>query len=215
MPLPIVFKVDPYTSLTNENAVSLHNHILGQCLRVKNHAIIYIPKNASSLLRTCISNNKAVPACWYDFNVREFWVILRDPFERWISGTVEHLKEFSINDYNEASTRAKLIYIDQHTAPQIWFLKGCFTSGKKINYVYLNKDGLNLVDSKLKIFSSKYSNSIPPKVHHTYTDDSKKFYVDMVHKILTDNPSLPESIKKFYSEDYKLINEHLPGYSIN
>jgi len=123
------------------------------------NTIVYIsiPKNASSFVSTLlfdnkwnlfindnnhiITNNTNIPTN----NVQECFVILRDPFTRWISGITQYLASFefetTLNEQEIATDLnisqetlnilCDIIDVDDHTLPQYYFYKDLYPSVQK------------------------------------------------------------------------------------
>ena len=119
-------------------------HNLGECWSDNRLTFIHIPKNASSSVKGFLINHR-----FRDYNTLqdtpEYFVVLRDPIERWLSG----MAEYQINSNNLNMPNQEIIdtiTFDDHTELQTYFLQNLPIENKTIflkcdvNFTYtLNK----------------------------------------------------------------------------
>lgn len=185
-----------------------------------NIGYIPIPKNASWFMRLFLGLNIG----WdpyhndtsYIFNYEKekrdkFIVVLRDPYERWISGVLEYVRfthdAVSWESKHVLDFICHRIVLDDHTEPQVNFIEGLDTENiiffkvdKNLEYNLSNF----LITSKLLIGDVI---KIPPPTTNRQEDDSKK--TNLIYHLelfLKNNPERVDRIKNFYRPDYDLIN---------
>lgn len=179
------------------------------------YAYIPIPKNASSYLKIFFESGWG----WtYDFNYYEnsnkkFIVCLRDPINRWLAGVVEYF--FREHPYMvlEGETFLKFIcqrvIFDEHTIPQVNFIDGLDDS----NLIFIKFN--DSIGSTIDKFVTEHFNDSDWKTRKLALsidkNDSNKHIIKQTNlenlkTFLQENPKLIYNIKKFYKEDYDLIN---------
>lgn len=169
-----------------------YNYPIGDCSRHNNDAFIWIPKNGSSTLRSIFGSTIHN---YRDFDVDTYWVILRDPVDRWKSGVAEYIyrnpeKEQKVFDYID------LLRFDGHGLPQTTYLQ--YTGRTKYIDIedsdwvanIINTTGIQIDTSDLYDNSTK---SKPRKVE----------IASKLEDIITD--SLIDEVKEYYRADIDLI----------
>ena len=170
-----------------------YKYPIGDCSRHNNDAYIWIPKNGSSTLRSIFGSTIHN---YNNFDVDTYWVILRDPVDRWKSGVVQYIyrhpeKEQKVFDY------IHLLRFDGHTLPQTTYLQ--YTGRTKYIDIedpdwvanIINTTGMQIDTSNLYDNSTK---SKPRKVEIT----------NKLEDIITD--SLIDEVKEYYRADIELID---------
>lgn len=170
-----------------------YKYPIGDCSRHNNDAFIWIPKNGSSTLRSIFGSTIHN---YNDFDVDTYWVILRDPVDRWKSGVAEYIyrnpeKEQKVFDY------IHLLRFDGHGLPQTTYLQ--YTGRTKYIDIedpdwvtnIINTTGIQINTSDLYDNSTK---SKPRKVEIT----------NKLEDIITD--SLIDEVKEYYRADIELID---------
>lgn len=190
------------------------NHIFGECMSLSNIQYMYvnIPKNASSWTR-----NNLLRYNWefYNYHTDDLYhkhaiIVLRDPIERWLSGIAEYMylyhrnidpAHFSKSFFNLVFDR---IAFDDHTEKQVLFF----------NELNLNNCTFFYCDVKYKEY---IRNFISKKIGNTYffstlhehvTNESleRKKFRQIFSKALHENSKYLINLKKYFNDDYKLIN---------
>ena len=103
-----------------------YKHAPYLCTLDNKDAIVWIPKNASSLIRLAYYRRHGEDSNWRGIDWRkhridQFHVILRDPYKRWISG----MQEFYLHNQDKEEMildTIEKIEFDEHTVPQSDFL---------------------------------------------------------------------------------------------
>ena len=169
-----------------------YSHQLGLCTKVKNDAIVWIPKCGSSVLRlysqTAFNYN--------DSNFEKYWVLLRDPYFRWKSGIYEYWWRHQDKEEEILDTINKIEF-DEHTVPQTKFL----TFAGPAEYFMLEFNGLEKLNNHLKLF-----NTIP-----TANVSSTNIFKLMFSKKLDSALSKPliNTVNEYYHDDYMLIKNNV------
>ena len=161
-----------------------------------------IPKVCSSSIMSMIDGESELGSeCDYDPVIHKKPVmIIRDPVSRWLSGTLEFLKKFKVDDISSFLNQDVFeIGFDRHTAPQTWFLPYNLAWDKIeiINYtptvlaemqVNGHFTGLNIEFRNPTMGDTK--KEILPKLMERYSD-----------------PDFIMRIQDFYRRDYELISQ--------
>ena len=162
------------------------------CSRHNQDAYIWIPKNGTSTLRSIFGTTVHD---YTKFNVETFWVILRDPIDRWKSGIVEYIRN---NPSMEQLVfdRIHQIRFDGHTAPQTEYLQ--YTGRTK--YILLEDPDwvANIINNtNIQIDTSTlYDNA-------TKSNPRKVEITNKLEDVITE--SLIDKVTKYYAEDIDLI----------
>jgi len=173
-----------------------------------NIGYIPIPKNASSFMREILAKNLN----WvkeYDYKSHprsQYYIILRDPFERWLAGVAQYITNHDYLNYTNDKILQFIcnhIQFDQHTELQINFLRGLHTND--MVFFPFNKNLSMLL--KLHIMKNEgISNYIDVNNINISNNDPAKFKLKTaLREYLNKNPKYLQPIKDYYSEDYKLI----------
>jgi hypothetical protein len=170
----------------------LYKHQLGSCTKVKNNAIVWIPKCGSSVLRHYNSNQFN----YYDINFEKYWVLLRDPYFRWKSGICQYWLN-NQNKEEEILDTINKIEFDEHTVPQTKFLT--FTGPAE--YFMLESNGLQLLNERLKLFH------IIPIVNASSADMFKLMFLKTLDSALS--KPLINTVNEYYHDDYMLIKNNV------
>ena len=168
----------------------LHEHEFGQCSRVNDNALIWIPKNASESIRHLGFKHDN----FNSFEVKEYWAILRDPFSRWKSGILQLLNK-KPHKINSVFDNLERVEFDVHTVPQSNFLP----IGVNINFVPMNSVGIKRLEKKLKLLPLENNNS-------SKEDINKVPILTKLEKHIT--PKIIERVKEYYAKDYYLLDKH-------
>jgi len=172
----------------------LHPKLNGICSRWNQDAFIWIPKNASSNLRHIFGEKRHNIK---NFDVKTYWVILRNPFPRWISGVLEFLikhpeyREYVYDNIDE-------IGFDHHTIPQHLYLD--FNYQQNTFFLHIDSDnwlGKIAETTNLNLDLSLNLNSSSHEPH-------KEILLTNLSKLIT--PQLKNRVKEFYYEDMILID---------
>jgi hypothetical protein len=191
--------VDPY-------AFNWTAHWAG-CSRFNNDAFVWIPKNASSTLRFLFPDGNA---CFHDFDVETYWVILRDPILRWKSGVIEYISFCSSSKVNPTDVKGRLEWVldnidqiefDEHTASQTSFLK--YTGNTRY------------IDMKKNFWVHKLINELglPHKPEFggqlkMNTTSGNRYKEEIKHSIdSVMSTAFENRLREYYSEDFKLIEQ--------
>lgn len=189
---------------------NIYSHLIGGCTRIYNDALVNIPKNASTLIVNW-SHEQTDPniiseANYLDFEVDKYYVLIRDPFDRWISGVTEYY--YRQNKQNKVEIkdlfdRIDMIEFDEHTAPQYQFLNFDYT--KNTVFVPMNKKGIHYLNKKFL----KYPHH-PKKVWESASIDTKVRIQRLLLEKVQKQPSLKDKVMIFYKQDYKIIENYFP-----
>jgi nicotinamide riboside kinase len=189
----------------------LANHRPG----VERFLYVVIPKNASSFVTDGLRNMGWSSAYYQEIykpnRNQKVLVILRDPYQRWISGMVQYLSMYH-GDTIKSITKdifellVDKVVFDDHTELQSYYLNGIDTN----DCVFLNaKDNIRGWLNKTLI--EKFSENNTPFIdigllNNSQLDYSHKFFKEELLKNLNNNISAVEKIKSYYKKDYDLIN---------
>jgi len=179
--------------------------------------IIYagIPKNASSYVGSLLFANAwkiflnnentfiTTSSKYNTINVQNLLVILRDPFERWVSGISQYLTSINISDINSVYNMIfDIVGFDDHTLPQYHFFNDIHSSLPRTYFMVNDK-----LSNTLK---QHYSLSVsPPELSYKLPNDSTQHRKKLERNIieyLNDKPHLITHIKEYYKIDYDIIN---------
>jgi len=171
----------------------IYNHISAGT-RIHDDVIIWIPKNASSTIRT-LGNKIHYPID--DFIPRKNIIFLRNPYLRWKSGVVEYMFR-NRNKIRYVLENIDKIEFDEHTVPQTRFF-----NVNADNNVYYNLDFWGM-----KRFATEYKfwqNTPIPNENQTITTHKKHKFMEKLDCVIT--KELQDKIKEHYFEDYKIIEQ--------
>jgi hypothetical protein len=159
---------------------------------INNDAVIWIPKNASSLLRTYDPKRYLCT----DYIVNNYIVFLRDPYLRWKSGVSEYFIRHEADGEYILDNIAKIEF-DEHTVPQSNFIpfKG------KYRYFDLDNGGLIHFNKLYKVWEETVI------LHASAESSAKMDFMDKIESAVSKH--LAKKIKEYYADDYSLITEKL------
>ena len=172
------------------NSFFYYEHEFGQCSRVNDNALIWIPKNASESIRHLGFKHDN----FNSFEVKEYWAILRDPFSRWKSGILQLLNK-KPHKINSVFDNLERVEFDVHTVPQSNFLP----IGVNINFVPLNSKGIKRLLNELKL---------PPLPHKNSTADNINKISNLTELEKHITPKIIKRVKEYYAKDYYLFSKH-------
>jgi hypothetical protein len=194
-------------------------------LELEKEKIIYVPiaKNASTSIENSLEFTpvKVVlqPNCYFDLDIPKkyrsqykFFIVTRDPNERWISGINEFLNIYDYQgidfDGDEKGSRNKFLselknnkfIFDGHTEPQLSTIKFCFKYDIDISFLKLDKN-----------INEKISNILnrPVQIMHSNSMQQFEFKLknyefcnDIFNKYCANNKNFLD----LYEMDYYLYN---------
>jgi len=166
---------------------------------------LLIPKNASSYTKKLLVN---YPVKSTNSN-GNFVVILRDPLERWLSGTVQFLISNHARHRSQHFSFAKVCdiffndgdFLDAHTQPQSYFIEPI--ADQKIMYVFMNQ---NLKETLIQICSDNNISMTPSCPINVGKNNIKKKDLYMQYENILQDPHKKSKILSLYEKDYQLIN---------
>lgn len=180
-------------------SIDCMRHRFGDFLKHNDSGFVYIPKNASSFIKKLLpdweqTNYFVSPAVKY-------FVILRDPIERWISATTEWYFRLDTNIavdqiINIASNN---IFLDEHTIPQICFIK--HLSLDSINFYNLSTHALDKIALDLNVQNPNLT-----KTYSSNTDIEKNNFKKTLVSYMKQNSMIYDLLYKSYEADYQLLN---------
>lgn len=200
----------------------------------RSYVYINIPKNATNW---CKDNFRGVafnyrtdtiyeaPHFTIDKCNRDLWlqrkrfiVVLRDPYDRWISGLAQHLIGFEpdhpkyIDNLNWNNVFEQVIF-DNHTEPQVKFIEGIdpqktvwFNCDKHLRYNFLLAWSRKFTDIPSPNSVNDEIPDLQNMYHITNRIPKQQKIVNKITQVLDDNPQWQQRIRDFYVDDYKLIN---------
>jgi hypothetical protein len=160
--------------------------------------ILQIPKNASSWVSRLVPQSTTVPTGKYNV------AILRNPLDRWISGTVQFLisKHAIENNFTTQKTLEEFFqnknFLDPHTWPQAWFVEKL--SKLPTTYFWFNND-FNLLVDFLDIKNIKVHPTM--KINQSQTNKRKQLLLEE-YKLLS--IQYKKELEEIYYMDFDLIN---------
>ena len=219
MPKPIN-RPNVKLSTTIQPSFGLEGHYyLGALDPTDQFYIHYIPKNASSYIRSILSYDS-----WQELSSLEYLYsrqypraslcLIRDPYERWISGITEFLfeafRDLSVlENHWEAIIRIISLnpVMDSHTESQSRFLERMDLDYFDFIYVKDFDSTKNSLHSWQSMHSLDLSGIDKVNLANASSQHSKKKQInDFLKKILAENKNIEQSIKDYYNVDYKLID---------
>lgn len=190
------------------------NHIFGECMSTPDIDLIYvnIPKNASTWTK-----NNLLRYNWEFYNYhldnlyyKHAFIVLRDPVERWLSGISEYMFIYhrNIDSAHFSKSFFDVIFdrvaFDDHTERQSLFLNGlnlnnCTFFNCDEEYKYYIRNFINARINKTYFFSQKHD--------HTNKESlERKKFRQIFSKAIQENSKYLTNLKKYFNDDYKLIN---------
>ena len=167
--------------------------INGVCSRWGQNANLWIPKNASTTFRAIFGATRHyIP----DFDVETYWVVLRNPYARWLSGVLTFLYR-NPNDQDFVYDNIEQIAFDMHTVPQIDYLDFDYT--QNTNFLNINND--NWLDNLSKDLNYNLDPTL--KLNSLSEKPEEQELLEKLSKIIT--PKLKYKINEFYYEDIMLL----------
>lgn len=137
-------------------------------------------------------------------------ILLRDPIQRWISGTGTYCDNTNTfkrelhngQPFNWDQLFERTLILDGHTVPQTYYLRDINTTTAD----------LFPVTAQLKQQISQYLNCAPAvsAANVTARNGSRKQITHSLTQYLQSNPQLQAQLQLLYAEDYELINQLIP-----
>ena len=156
----------------------------------KDVSILAIPKNCSSSIITGLKSSQPGLA-------NTVICILRDPFDRWRSGTIQYFThEFSLQAHTLDFWLKTGMYFDEHTMPQTHFIEG-----NNIVYYYYKPNVLESIQADWDIFDSI------PHLQKTEQPEKQKVKRKVDKWISNNREQLKDKIDNIYKDDYKQIEK--------
>ena len=176
-----------------------------------------IPKNASSFLTGILKSwDYSIVNHTYQIPVNTKGsiglCILRDPIQRWISGITQFLADVIDTDASQSTWDnvfrlvTKQPYQDNHTAPQLEFLKDHDLDWFHFHYMHHTKSVGEGLNTWLQTRNGKENITRFEKKNVSNSVEAKKKIYDHVKNKLKSDPNLNSRIKEFYRSDYELID---------
>ena len=183
-----------------------------------------IPKNASSFIGqllhyngwnlfineedTLITTNTDMPIS----DVDNCFVVLRDPFDRWVSGITQYIATFEFdtllgkdNAITGMDIHPHIIDTDDHTLPQHYYFANLHPGVDK-TYFWVNK---NLKNNMLSFYNLTDNNKTAlPTNNEGKPDDSiiiRNILKTKILRYLDHNPLFKQQIINYYKKDYDII----------
>jgi hypothetical protein len=190
-----------------------------------------IPKNASSFIdqllhsngwNLFINNEDTLITTNTDMPISEVvncFVVLRDPFDRWVSGITQYIATFGFDtllDKDNAITGmairsqvmeiiTNIIDIDDHTLPQHYYFANLHPGVDK-TYFWVNK---NLKNNMLSFYNLTDNNkTVLPTNNEGKPDDFtiiRNILKTKILRYLDHNPLFKQQIINYYKKDYDII----------
>jgi hypothetical protein len=205
-----------------EIKIQIKNHDIGLCMPDRfgwkpNYIFIPIPKNASSYTKRiwelqCGMTTK-IPDNFITNPIqlsKKKIVVLREPYERYISGLLEYLYRAQIScDQVDFDDLFKTFAFDGHTSLQVQFLEGIDTDTcifLKFGSSYSN-DLTHLIQHKLhrnqKFPGGEFTGW---RYNRTSTRPEKVAMLDKLTEYLDNHEEVVLSLKEYLIPDYNLFN---------
>lgn len=164
----------------------------------RNTRAVPILKNAHTWLRYVFETHSV------STDQQQTIVLLREPIERWISGTKQFLKlHFPDIQYKrlEQMLNSEVIH-DSHTLPQSYYVKD------------LDPNALTVITVDANT-SSKLSQLLGVKITtppiNTSTSTADQHLINLIKLYLSRNPQQLELLKYIYAQDYELLKGYSTG----
>ena len=192
-------------------------HTGGDFLYMPQHSLGYvaIPKNASSGVWSMCEDHGWQGRSVYDQHQHDphtrFFVILRDPVERWCSGMAEFANlrtKDSVELFDNTSFIDWLLAspsLDDHTDVQVSFLNKLDVN--QVSAIWMNQNLAQNISDWCDSFG--YSNHFD-KLDIEYSADespTKKHIKNTLKKIVYDNPNYLNKLKEWFTPDYYLFEQ--------
>jgi hypothetical protein len=190
-----------------------------------------IPKNASSFIGQLLQYNgwnlfineeDTLITTNTDISISEVtncFVVLRDPYERWVSSITQYLVTFGFSTPSHKDTHAitdmfvppvmgiitDLVDVDDHTLPQHYYFSNLHNAVDK-TYFWVNK---NLKNNIISFYNLADNNKTALPVNDEgKPDDSiiiRNILKTKILRHLDHNPSIKQQIINYYKKDYDII----------
>lgn len=203
---------------------SYKGHTVGQCYTQGRVAYINIPKCASSFLKDalnwekrCFDNmNQRVADPLYYTQVDHIMVVMRDPYDRWLSGIAEYFELYFPNDEtvfefldfpHAQRFICDRVSFDDHTESQLFFLQNVPLDkcvffkmnahlGTKV-HEFLDSQGI-----------TNTVNTAPPK-NSTAKSSYKGRIVSKINSILRNDLTLYKQVLAYMQDDYDFMDQYV------
>lgn len=192
------------------------NHDRGICYNKLGIDYIYvpIPKNASTYISRHLQRKGWVQQNYFKnpyLDNKKPFVVLRDPFERWLSGFSEYIARLIDRDYNDFEfLRDKNLYdrvvYDEHTQSQSFYID--WLDLNKTYFLYMDTSFTENLDFFLN--SNVGSNMNFDKGQFVNDSNDRKHRHSVrteLNTVLKMYPEIEKNIKNFYKNDYDLIDQ--------
>ena len=185
----------------------------------KRHFYLGIPKNASTYLSNILLANG-----WHyhtlgddSDKIEHALVVLKDPADRWVSGVATYVSSWIlgpaygsdhfIQDYNELSERLlfETMIVDDHTTPQIRFVKQLQTMIPQVPVTYFKIDHMLIENIGLCCGQEIQSVSVNANVSEDHYD--QRTIGAFIKKRLLADFTLKAKVVARFQEDYDFINQ--------
>lgn len=192
----------------------------GFCITSEDESFVYIPiaKNASSFTEFILKHHFN----WKENNFianqylkqKQLLVVIRDPFERWMSGVVEHFVRKNPPDCGVRLDNEHLLYyvfnqgaLDEHTELQVNFLSGIDT--KNCTFIRMNRNYTNSFKSFMlhrlnkkvvfwnRDYTAQYNESSNNPVKRILSSHLKKYY--------NTNKQARANVSTYLKPDYEFV----------
>lgn len=177
---------------------------------LNNYAYIPILKNAHRLTATVVVAHGFQQDDNVDLKNKIKLVTLRDPIERWFAGISQmlylHFPKLEINE-NILDLLTRIIVLDGHSSSQSNYLSGIDTD----ECIFFNMDQDNYIDTFQHYCARQFGGKVDlanpllnkPKNFSTQVPIYKQIKSEL-QKYCTD--TFRARLKKYYAEDYELLN---------
>jgi len=179
-------------------------HLPRSRVSIDNHSFILIPKCASTSIEQAMIRNKAIYSAELPDENEKFFTVIRDPFDRWITGVHQYIKDNISGQYDLFMETMRIIkdgniIFDEHTLPMTYFLYPF--RAYHIKYIHMNKDMITNINewSRMDLTDEPMNQSI----HNNKVDDGVRYIIQSIAQ--TDR-----FLKRFehvYRDDIKFFHE--------
>ena len=217
-------------AMGESRSINLATHIDG----ISKLVYVPIPKNASCWVKYHFGEADLCNYYTNEINNNEHLslVVLRDPFERWVSGLAQHLAGWSpghplnIDSLNWETAIDQVVF-DEHTQHQHEFIANLLhdnivwfkcDNNLPINFIdFMKKYNINIKllneeEDTTNIFNITKKVQARTNLIDKYEAPPQQTLVDKIISKLNENPKYLDRIRKFYQDDYKLYNT-VPYYA--